>query len=463
MKAQYFKNFLTILISLICLHDTKLYFVHSMDYTNCNKLWGVTQDANGKMLYKVGMYMCVEDPYNIYKNAYSSQITPPLLLENPQPNNITVNNSNNTIQNVTNISPKMENETKNVSIINETFFKIDNKTLNTSTTPQIIPTTSTTTRQITTTPIIPTTTTVSPTMSSTTTQQIITTAQQTRTTLRTTTKSQITYTEAFNKSTNKTNKSYGFTNLRSSADNEKQKETSKKDEVDVILIVVICCIVVILNIIGVIVYIKRKKDKINKKKDQTKVQDEINTQDNPTDKNIMKQEPKQIKVKPNNNIPLNKQHKPPVNLSVDTNKGKELKLNHKALTPNTKQILNESEASIKNWYKKTFKNELKECGDDVPMPPVSKVYPLSQNKKQPNNKTTSSNAPVLKKNVKKLINVHEMKIKEAQRTNRNIPTNHYNRQHNVLGKPSSNQPPNYQIQYLNNRGQSSHQNNHFAK
>jgi len=461
MKAQYFKNFLTILISLICLHDTKLYFVHSMDYTNCNKLWGVTQDANGKMLYKVGMYMCVEDPYNIYKNAYSSQIAPPLLLENPQPNNITVNNSNNTIQNVTNISPKIENETKNVSIINETFFKIDNKTLNTSTVAQTTTIPFTTTRQITT-PIIPTTTTVSP-MSSTTTQQIITTAQQTRTTPRTTTKSQITYTEAFNKSTNKTNKSYGFTNLRSSSDNEKQKETSKKDEVDVILIVVICCIVVILNIIGVIVYVKRKKDKINKKKDQTKVQDEINTQDNPTDKNIMKQEPKQIKVKPNNNIPLNKQHKPPANLSVDTNKGKELKLNHKALTPNTKQILNESEASIKNWYKKTFKNELKKCGDDVPMPPVSKVYPLSQNKKQPTNKTSSSNAPVLKKNVKKLINVHEMKIKEAQRTNRNIPTNHYNRQHNVLGKPSSNQPPNYQIQYVNNRGQSSHQNNHFAK
>jgi len=462
MKAQYFKNFLTILISLICLHDTKLYFVHSMDYTNCNKLWGVTQDANGKMLYKVGMYMCVEDPYNIYKNAYSSQIDPPLLLENPQPNNITVNNSNNTIQNVTNISPKIGNETKNVSIINETFFKIYNKTLNTSTVAQTTPTLSTTTRQITT-PIIPTTTTVSPTMSSTTTQQIITTAQQTRTTPRTTTKSQITYTEVLNKSTNKTNKSYGFTNLRSSADNEKQKETSKKDEVDVILIVVICCIVVILNIIGVVVYIKCKKDTINKKKDQTKVQDEMNTQDNPTDKNIMKQEPKQIKVKPNNNIPLNKQHKPPINLSVDTNKGKELKLNHNALTPNTKQILNESEASIKNWYKKTFQNELKECGDDVPMPPVSKVYPLSQNKKQPNHKTSSSNAPVLKKNVKKLINVHEMKIKEAQRTNRNIPTNHYNRQHNVLGKPSSNQPPNYQIQYLNNRGQSSHQNNNFAK
>ena len=147
-----------------------------------------------------------------------------------------------------------------------------------------------------------------------------------------------------------------------------------------------------------------------------------------------------------------------------------MKLNHNALTPNTKQILNESEASIKNWYKKTFKNELKECNDDVPMPPISKVYPLSQNQKQtnnktnkPDNKTNKQNGPVLKKNVKKLINVHEMKIKEAQRNNRNIPTNHYNRQHNVTNNTITNQQANYQIQYLNNRGQSSHQNNHFAK
>ena len=136
MKTHYFKNILTILISLLGLQDTKICFVHSMDYTNCNKLWGVTQDANGRMLYKVGMYMCVEDPYNIYKNAYSSQIAPPLMLQNPQPNNITVNNSNITMQNITNISPNLINETKNVSIINETFFKVDNKTLNTSTSPQ---------------------------------------------------------------------------------------------------------------------------------------------------------------------------------------------------------------------------------------------------------------------------------------------------------------------------------------
>ena len=348
MKTHYFKNILTILILLLGLQDTKICFVHSMDYTNCNKLWGVTQDANGRMLYKVGMYMCVEDPYNIYKNAYSSQIAPPLLLQNLQSNNITVNNSNITVQNITNISPKIANVTKNISIINETFFKVDNKSLNTSTSPQTTPTPFTTTRQITTSPIIPTTTTIIPT----TTQKVITTTQQT-TTIAPTTNSRITYTEVLNKSKNKTNQSYGFTNLRSSSN--KQTETEKKDEVDVILIVVICCIVVILNLIGVVVCIKCKKDKINKKKDQTKVQDEMNTQDNQTDKNIMKQDQTKIKVKPNNTIPLNKQQKPPVNLSIDTNKGKELKLNHKALTPNTKQILNESEASIKNWYKKPLK------------------------------------------------------------------------------------------------------------
>ena len=445
MKIHYFKFILNILISLIGLHDTKISFVHSMDYTNCNKLWGVTQDANGQMLYKVGMYMCVEDPYNIYKNAYSSQIVPPLLLQNPEPINVTVNNSNITIQNITNISPKIENETKNVSIINETFLKVYNKTLNTSTSSQTTTTSSITTQQITT-PIIPTTTTILPT-----------TTQQTTTIPPTTTNSQITYTESLNKSINETNNSQEFTNLRSSTNN--QKETSKKDEVDVILIVVIIVSVVILNIVCVVVYIKCKKGKINKNQskiqEQPKIQEQTKKQEQPKKQDTSKiHEPTKIQVKPNR-IPLNKKQKQnTVKLSVDTNKGKELKLNHNALTPNTKQILNESETSIKNWYKKTFKNELKDC-NDVPMPPVSKVYPLT-NTKQDKPKQS------LKKNVKKLINVHEMKIKQAQ-SHRKVP-NHYDRQHNISSNPSNR--PNYQIQYLNNNSSnkpSNHHTNNFAK
>ena len=34
---------------------------------------------------------------------------------------------------------------------------------------------------------------------------------------------------------------------------------------------------------------------------------------------------------------------------------------------------------------------IEECSDDVPMPPVSKVYPWSHNQKQPNNKTNKPN------------------------------------------------------------------------
>ena len=36
----------------LLLYNITITFVYSNDYSNCNKLWGVTQDANGKMLYK---------------------------------------------------------------------------------------------------------------------------------------------------------------------------------------------------------------------------------------------------------------------------------------------------------------------------------------------------------------------------------------------------------------------------
>ena len=116
----------------------------------------------------------------------------------------------------------------------------------------------------------------------------------------------------------------------------------------------------------------------------------------------------------------------------------ELKLNHEVLTPNTRQILNESEASIKKWYKKTFHDELNQCSNDVPMPPISNTEPIHIPQKN-----HPSNDPNLKNNVKKLINIKEMEIK------RNQP------QHNTQ---------NYQIQYMN-RGNRKHNTNrkHFAQ
>ena len=99
------------------------------------------------------------------------------------------------------------------------------------------------------------------------------------------------------------------------------------------MIIVIIVIAVILKVlISLVVYHKCKTKKITNE----------NVKVETVEKEITKATPTKIKVNPNN-------------LSIDTaNKGKELKLNHQALTPNTRKILNESETSVKNWYKKTF-------------------------------------------------------------------------------------------------------------
>ena len=102
-----------------------VYFVNSLEYSSCNKLWGVTQDANGKMLYKVGMYMCVEDPYDIYKNAYSSTGPTPLLQNNLLPNPIKSNVS--FLLNDTNV-------TSSINATNVTLTTVNNITNATLTT-----------------------------------------------------------------------------------------------------------------------------------------------------------------------------------------------------------------------------------------------------------------------------------------------------------------------------------------
>jgi hypothetical protein len=278
------KNFYFIIFIIL-----KFTFAYSMEYSNCNKLWGVTQDANGKMLYKVGMYMCIEDPYNIYR---SSGVSLPSnnILSNVIPENTTKNYTN--ITNVENntfiISPKNVSESKNRTGNFTNNFDMYEKNNSTSTPPSVVQTST----------FPPTTL-----LPETTTNMI---------------------------KINKTNQTFGFTNLRSSSNKQITKQGKR--------------------------------------------------------------------VHPGKNN---------VKLTVDTSKGRELKINHKALTPNTRQILNESETSIKNWYKKTFHNEINQCKDDIPMPPVSNVPSLTL---PPNANPTISNSK-FKNNVKKLINLKEMEIK----------------------------------------------------
>lgn len=361
----------------LLLYNITITFVYSNDYSNCNKLWGVTQDANGKMLYKVGMYMCVEDPYNIYKNSYSSMPTP-LLNANSLP--IALNKTNISIGgNITTISPNITKNNFNHSI-NYTNLTNISDILNNS-------------YHSTTTTLPPTTTTLSPT--------------------------------TFKNYTS--NQSNQYTNLRSTNGGTTENTT---DSPDIVLIIVIIVIAVILKVlISLVVYHKCKTKKITNE----------NVKVETVEKEITKATPTKIKVSPNN-------------LSIDTsNKGKELKLNHQALTPNTRKILNESETSVKNWYKKTFKNELKQCNDSIPMPPISKVHPMHQYQN-----TSVNNPSKFKKNVKKLINVHEMKIKEAQHSNRKAPSSQYNKHSKSINIQSNKR--NY-----TNQGNIRTQNNQFAK
>lgn len=134
---------------LICLFIFNT--INCLEMSNCNKMWGVTQDANGKMLYKVEMFMCIEDPYNIYKNTYLKASKPTTeTLENivyNDTNNIStkINNTNITnkinelqkhvetttsqIISTTTISPFIGNETKNIT---RNYSLTVNKTLSTN-------------------------------------------------------------------------------------------------------------------------------------------------------------------------------------------------------------------------------------------------------------------------------------------------------------------------------------------
>ena len=108
----------------------------STNINECNKLWGMNNEINGVTVSNIGIYMCVDDPLNIYStiNKPSNQ----LVLSDKQLN---IQNFNESVQR------KINNT---INITNVTYNNID------------IPSTTTTPSPTTTTPS-PTTTTPSPT------------------------------------------------------------------------------------------------------------------------------------------------------------------------------------------------------------------------------------------------------------------------------------------------------------
>ena len=55
-----------------------IFIIQGLSIENCNKMWGMTNEINGVQVSKIGIYMCIDDPLNIYnqnKPSVFSSIT----------------------------------------------------------------------------------------------------------------------------------------------------------------------------------------------------------------------------------------------------------------------------------------------------------------------------------------------------------------------------------------------------
>ena len=140
---------------LLLLLSSKV-FSKSIECNNPKKLWGMNNEINGITVSSVDIYMCFNDPLNIYNSNDNSNDNSNLKISNENLNILSYNNS---IQKIINQSKSFYNDSYNLSNISN-FNPIT-----TTSAPLCMPTTSiphlhtttTTTSKLTTT-IIPTTT-----------------------------------------------------------------------------------------------------------------------------------------------------------------------------------------------------------------------------------------------------------------------------------------------------------------
>jgi hypothetical protein len=362
---------------------------NGMEYSSCNKLWGVTQDANGKMLYKVGMYMCIDDPYKIYKNmqSISGATMGDSISTIPS---ITTNNISDLL-NTTNISPiSNENLTKDVGLnVSQGIINKENYTTHTSTTTTYYAHTTTSTPSQTTTPAPSQTTTHVSSDVSTNTKPY---------------NSKELNSENYTDGENNTNVNLNLNSLRST------KNVSENNTNDILIIVLIIVCVCIVNVVVCsYLYLRYKKVRhLNSKVEHENADLPLP----PPPPTINKVQPSKNKTKLQRAVNMIIPKKTiDTHLRVDTSKPtRELKLNHKALTPNTRKIFDTSVVSMQSWYEDTFKNELGYNSKNVPKPPSKLVETM----KPPQNSTTpyKNNELKLKNNVKRLIHKKEQEIKK---------------------------------------------------
>ena len=326
----------------------------SKNINECNKLWGMNNEINGVTVSNIGIYMCIDDPLNIYSTPTAT---------NPE-NNIVLSNKLLDIQNFNETIQRKINNTYNLSNITEFF---PTTTINPTTTTTELPTT--TTKLPTTTNNPTTTTTKLPTIASTTTKLPTTTTElptvannptttttELPTVASTTTKLPTT-TEVFSSNENKY-----YNTVKFNESKIPQKRNITNDEPDVILIIIIsisstllCCICCIRCNPLIYEFCKRKCKKItNRKSLQRKI--------TPPPVNLKIEEKSKQKIK--RITPVKTSHKEHV-----------IDIPPQVITPKRKVSLGfNTMGTNESWYKETFKNELSEFKDmEDQAPPAPKI------------------------------------------------------------------------------------------
>ena len=325
--------------------------VFSID-TNCNKLWGMNNEINGVTVSKIGVYMCVDDPLNIYKNAFTTQnpVNSELILNE---NNFDINNFNSSIQNILNNS-NVSNIISNFSIVNTT-----NNILNTSNVtyvPEFNPNSTTSN--------LSTTTTMISTTNSTTTSNIQTTTTIPTTIVPTTTQATIT-TQSLNKT--RFNNSVHYDALISNIRKESNEPFNERDDTATILIITFsiltCCCC------GVICFLKREKIKLKSniiendvpqlklpsKNDRKRFSKTVVPAKTTRTLNSLKPPPAPVPPPPGLPVPtLNNE-----SFTINVNPNKPLTpVNNRRLKFSEKEVASVTTPKTHEWYKQTFADEI---------------------------------------------------------------------------------------------------------
>ena len=291
-----------------------IFLCTSKNINECNKLWGMNNEINGVTVSNIGIYMCVDDPLNIYSSISK---TKDIVLSNQQ---FDIQNFNETVQ-------RKLNNTINDTILTTTT--ISPTTTESPTTTTISPTTTTTTES-------PTTTELSTTTLLPTTTESLTTTTTESSSITTTLSPVITTKKYLRNPDNETASLFENKNLNNISSNNNEPDIPLIIGLTVTLIMVcVCCIRC-----NPLIYecLKRKCRRLTEKK-------ELRNKSKPS----VKLDIKEKKVTPISNQ-TNKVNYPP-----------------QVITPKRKVSLGfNTMGNQEEWYKNTFKDELSVFKDVEP-------------------------------------------------------------------------------------------------